>query len=108
MQVYDEIAHVGVVDGLLRLCLPGRIGCGVVRIDADDIEPVEVLELGAAELRQFAAEHQMKQLSARALVRHRDNPCTSLELFCRRSVPSVTRSPPVAPAVVQAAVRGAY
>ncbi len=50
VQVDDEIAHLGVVDGLLRLRLPGRIGGGIVRIDADDVELVEILEFGAVEL----------------------------------------------------------
>ena len=49
VQVDDEIAHLRVVDRLLRLGLPGRIGGRVVRIDADDVELVEILELGAVE-----------------------------------------------------------
>src|SRR5437016_3536855 len=46
MQMDDEIAHLSVVDRLLRLRLPGRIGGRVAGIDADDIETVDVLELG--------------------------------------------------------------
>src|SRR5713226_7512454 len=41
MQVHDKVAHMGVVDGLLRLRLPGGISGGVVRINADDVELVE-------------------------------------------------------------------
>src|SRR5262249_52888488 len=50
MHVHDEVAHVSVVDGLLRLRLPGRIGGRIVRIDADDIELVEILELDVLQL----------------------------------------------------------
>src|ERR1700731_1420705 len=38
MHVNDEVAHMGVVDGLLRLGLPCPISSGIVRINADDIE----------------------------------------------------------------------
>ena len=67
----DEIAHMGVVDGLLRLRLPGGMGAGVVRIDADDVEPVEILEFGAPKVAELAAEDEMEQLSARGLIGHR-------------------------------------
>ena len=36
VQVHDEIAHLRIVDGLLRLGLPGGVGGRIVRIDADD------------------------------------------------------------------------
>src|SRR5947209_2528843 len=49
MQMDDEIPHVGVVDGLLRLALPGRVSGGVVREDADNLEPIQILELHAIE-----------------------------------------------------------
>src|SRR6185312_14469780 len=62
VQVHDEIAHVRVVDGLLRLRLPGDIGGGIVRINADDVELVEILELRAAEIGQFAADDEMEEL----------------------------------------------
>src|ERR1700752_2655656 len=45
MHVNDEVAHVGVVHGSLRLGLPRRIGGGVVGKDADDVEPAQILEL---------------------------------------------------------------
>ena len=63
----DEIAHLRIVDGLLRLRLPGGVGGRVVRIDADDVELVEVLEFGAVEVRQLAAEDEMQQLAVRRL-----------------------------------------
>ena len=71
MHMDDEIAHVRIVDGLLGLRLPGRIGGRVVRVDADDVELVEIPELVAAKLGQLAAEHQMEQLPSGGLVRHR-------------------------------------
>src|SRR4029079_17080814 len=65
MKVNDKVAHVRVVDGLLRLRLPGDIGAGIIRIDADDVDLVEILELGAAELGEFAAEDEVQQLRFR-------------------------------------------
>src|SRR5918996_4864342 len=62
VQVDDEIAHMGVVDGLLRRRLPGRVRRLVVRIDADDVELVEIDELGPARVLELAAEHQMQEL----------------------------------------------
>ena len=62
VQMDDEIAHMGIVDARLRLCLPGGLGGLVVGIDADDVERVEVAEFGAAELLQLAAENQMQKL----------------------------------------------
>ena len=50
------------VDGLMRLRAPCIIGAGIVRIDADDVELVEILEFDVGDALQFAAEHQMKKL----------------------------------------------
>ena len=58
----DEITHMGVVDRLLRLGLPGNQRRFVIRVDADDIELVEIAEMNAGQRRQLAAEHQMEQL----------------------------------------------
>ena len=44
VQMHDEISHLGVVDGLARLAEPGLMGGGVVGIEADDIEMLQVLE----------------------------------------------------------------
>ena len=57
-----EIAHMGVVDALLRLRLPRGIDGRVVRIYANDIELVEVAEFDAARLDELAAEYEVKQL----------------------------------------------
>ena len=67
MQMDDEVAHVRIVDGLLRLRLPGGIGGCVVRVNADDVELVEILELDAVEIGQLAAENEVKQLRERIL-----------------------------------------
>src|SRR4029453_14284544 len=61
VHVDNKIAHVGVVDGLLSLCLPGRIGRRVVRKDADDVELVEVLEFDVSEILELAAKNKMKK-----------------------------------------------
>ena len=42
--MHDEIAHMGVIDGLLGFRLPGSIGGGVIGINADDVELVEIPE----------------------------------------------------------------
>ena len=60
--MHDEVSHFGIVDGTLRLRLPGRIGARIVRIDTDDVESVEVAELQAGYAVQLAAENQMEQL----------------------------------------------
>ena len=65
VHVNDEIAHLGVVDGALRLGLPRRISAGIVRIDADDVELVEILELGLRHAVELAAKDKMKQLLSR-------------------------------------------
>jgi len=62
MEVHDEIAHVGVVHSLLRLRLPGRVSGRVVRENPNDFHLVQILELGATEIRQLAPENQVKQL----------------------------------------------
>src|SRR5215471_7982564 len=62
MQMDDEIAHLGIVDGLLRSRFPCRIGGRVVGVDADDVELVEVFEFDIVERRELAAEDEMQQL----------------------------------------------
>src|SRR5262245_48609519 len=61
VHVDDEIEHQRIVHGLLSLCLPGRIGGGIVRIDADDVELGKILEFRPVELHQFAAEDEMQE-----------------------------------------------
>src|SRR4051794_38536438 len=62
VEMDDEVAHVGVVHGGLRLGLPGCFGALVIRKYADDVEFVEIAELGVRKFRQLAAEHEMQQL----------------------------------------------
>src|SRR5438105_2592529 len=62
VQMHDEIPHVRVVDGALRLALPGRVGAGVIGIDADDVDVRQVLEVDRVETVQLAAEDKMQQL----------------------------------------------
>ena len=62
VEVNDEIAHVGVVHGLLRLRLPGRVSGCVIGIYADDIDLVEILERDVFEIGQLAADDEVKQL----------------------------------------------
>src|SRR3954470_5513865 len=60
VEMHDEIAHVGVVYGLLRLCLPRRIGGRVIGKNADDFHLIEILEGRVFKIGQFAADHEMK------------------------------------------------
>ena len=62
VQMHDEIAHVGIVDGRLRLRLPRRIGGRIVGKYADDFHLIEVLEDVVFEIGQFAADDEMKKL----------------------------------------------
>ena len=58
----DEIAHMRIVDGRLCLGFPGYLRALVVGIDADNVERVEIAELGARQRLQLAAEDQMQKL----------------------------------------------
>ena len=62
VEVNHEVAHVGVVHGLLRLRLPGRVSGCVIGIHADDLDLVEILEGGVFEIGQLAADDEVKQL----------------------------------------------
>src|SRR5215468_1945476 len=64
VQVDDEIAHMRIVDSLLRLRLPGNISRSIVREYADDVDFVEVFKLVAAERSELTAEDEMQQLFA--------------------------------------------
>src|ERR1700733_7967735 len=71
VQMYDEIAHLGIVDAALRFRPPGGVSGGVVRIHADDIDFAKVLELHVRHARQFPAKNEMKQLLGLLLgIRH--------------------------------------
>jgi hypothetical protein len=69
VEVDDEIAHVGVVDGLLRLRFPGGVGARVIGEHADDFHLIEILERRVLEIRQLAANDEMEQL-LRGIVWH--------------------------------------
>ena len=69
VQMDDKVAHLGVIDGRLRLGLPGGVGGRVVRVDADNLDLVEILEGVVLEIVQLAANDEMKQLP-RGAIRH--------------------------------------
>src|SRR5882757_1114339 len=69
MQMHDEVAHMGVVYGLLRLRPPRCMGRGVIREQADDFHLIEILEGRMFEIGEFTADHEMKQL-LRGTIRH--------------------------------------
>src|SRR5262245_16288513 len=62
MDVYNKIAHVRVIDGLLRHGPPSLVGLRVARVDADDVEPFEVFELHVRHVLKLAAEDEMEKL----------------------------------------------
>ena len=62
VEVNHEVAHVGVVHGLLRLRLPGRESGCIIGVHADDIDLVEILEREVFEIGQLAADDEVKQL----------------------------------------------
>ena len=62
VEMDDEIAHVGIVHGLLRLGLPGRMGGRVIGKYADDLHLIEILERGVLKIGQFASDDEMEQL----------------------------------------------
>ena len=62
VEMHDEIAHMRVVDGLLRLGFPGDMRGRVIGIDADDLDLIEILERVVFEIDQLAADDEVKQL----------------------------------------------
>ena len=62
VEMDDEIAHVGVVNGLLRFGFPGRVSGRVIGKHADDFHLIEILERRAPQIGQFASDDEMKQL----------------------------------------------
>src|ERR1700733_8247802 len=71
MEMDHEIAHMGVVHGLLRLGLPGRIGGRIIREHADDFHLVEILESVVLKIGQLAADDEVEQL-LRDIIWHDD------------------------------------
>jgi hypothetical protein len=62
VKMNDEISHLGVIDGLLRPCPPGRVGRRVVGKQAYDFNLRKILERVVLEIGQFAAKDEMQQL----------------------------------------------
>src|ERR1700731_4827874 len=62
VEMDNEIAHVGVVHGLLSLRLPGRVSGRVIRVHAHDFNLIEILERSAPQMGQFPTDDEMKQL----------------------------------------------
>src|SRR3954464_1193631 len=61
VEMDDEIAHLRVVDRALRLGAPGGVRGRIVRIEADDLDLIEVLEGVVLEIEQFAADDEMQK-----------------------------------------------
>ena len=64
----DEIPHLRVVYGLLRLGTPGGVGARIVRKHANDIDLAEILELDVVKACKFAAQDKMKKLLLWSLI----------------------------------------
>jgi hypothetical protein len=71
MQVHDEGANVGIVDGLLRFRLPGGVSSGVVRVSADDAELV-----GRSDELGRPVANEVEQRARRARRAATSAPCT--------------------------------
>jgi hypothetical protein len=83
VQMHDEVAHMRIVDGTMSGVLPGVVGLGLVGIDADNVELLEIAELDSIERRQLAAEYEMKQLAlARFSPRHTPAPVVLVQDPC--------------------------
>ncbi len=68
VQVHDEVAHLGVVDGFARLAKPGLVGFRVVRKKSDHIQLREILEINILDVMELAAKDEMNQLFRQARV----------------------------------------
>src|SRR6056297_226323 len=62
MKIGNEIPHMGVVDRPLRLGFPGGVRAVVVGEHANDMDVVDIAELGAWRIDKFAAEIQVQAL----------------------------------------------
>ena len=62
MEVDDKIAHLRVVDRLLRARFPSRMSRGVVGVDADDVEFRQIPERHVLDARQLAPENKVQKL----------------------------------------------
>ena len=59
VEMDDEITHMGVIDALLGLRLPGRVGRGIVRKQANHLDLIEILESDVIEVEKFAADDKV-------------------------------------------------
>src|SRR5262252_5336968 len=83
----DEVPHLRVVDRLLGLGLPRRVGARIIRVDADNIQVREIFERDRIKPFQLATEDEMEQLSGLARLRHHAIPMHSADAVWRtRSV----------------------
>lgn len=82
--MHDEIAHLRIINGHLRLGLPGRIGGSVIGEDADHVDLRRVLEFRAVERLEFAAENEMEKLLGFARMLSHVLPCAP-GVRCRAS-----------------------
>ena len=62
VQMHDEVAHLGVVDGFARLAKPGLVRLRVVRKKSDHIQLREILEINILDVMELAAKDEMNQL----------------------------------------------
>ena len=60
--MHDEVAHLGVVDGLARLAKPGLVGLRVIRKKSDHVQLGEVLEINLLDVIKLAAKDEVNQL----------------------------------------------
>lgn len=67
-----EVTHMGIVHGGECFCLPGLMGRRIIGKYADNVDIVEVAELGALEIDEFASKYEMKKLFA-AFILHAEN-----------------------------------
>ncbi len=65
MHVHDEIAHLGIIHGHLRLLFPDRIGRSIIGIDTHDIDFIEIFELDALQSGHLSADDEVEQLFGR-------------------------------------------
>jgi hypothetical protein len=42
VQVDDHIFHLGIVDGALRLAAPRVFGIGIIAVEADEVDRIEI------------------------------------------------------------------
>ena len=70
MKMHDEVAHLCTIHGLLRLCPPRNVRLGVVRIQANDVDLVEIFEFDISDLGQLAAKYEMQQLFGLSFATH--------------------------------------